>query len=154
MIKLYLRANRVFSQYREDFRNQSTKATLNVINTDIQAYFLKLAKTQLTRLNSQYLVAMSRKENENNRIIAWWNNQPMHAAPISINMVHNAMLRSRVGSDHSIRVVNKPLPFSFESRIRMLKAGNSLGLHLATNISFAMAFVSALYVLFYIKVRA
>lgn len=111
-----------------------------------------MAETHLVRLNSQYLVAISRNDSENNQLIAWYNNQPFHTAPLSINMVHNAMLHSLVGSDHNIRVFNKPLPFTFDSRISMLMAGNNMGFQLATNISFAMAFVSAFYVMFYIKV--
>lgn len=76
----------------------------------------------------------------------------MHAAPLSINLVHNAMLRSYVGSNYSISVINKPLPFTFESRMLLLGDLNNIGFQLATNMSFAMAFVSALYIMFYIKV--
>lgn len=86
------------------------------------------------------------------QIIGWFNNQPLHTMPLSINLIHNAMVKSKFGADHSIAVTNKPLPFKVESRIDMLLAGNNIGFQLATNISFGMAFVSAFYVMFYIKV--
>lgn len=70
-----------------------------------------------------------------------------------MNMVHNAMIKAKFGSDHSISVTNWPLPFRVESRLSfLLGAGNNMGFQLATNISFAMAFVSGFYVMFYIKV--
>lgn len=141
---------RYFAQYREDFKIQPTKARLDLIDSDIQDYFLKMAETYLVRLNSQYLVAASRSQN--NQIIAWFNNQAYHTAPLSINMVHNAVLRSKMGSNYSISVTNNPLPYTFDSRITMLAAGNNIGFQLATNIGFAMAFVSSIYLLFYIKV--
>lgn len=114
---------------------------------------MELAEKYLVRLNAQYLTAVSRNETEQNQMIVWFNNQPLHTAPLAMNLLHNAMARAVLGNDHSIRVVNKPLPFTLDSRITMLlTAGNNIGFQLATNVSFAMAFVSAFYILFYIKV--
>lgn len=67
--------NRTLSQYIKDFHNQPGTAKLDLINADIQEYFLTLAETDLARLNSQYLVAISRAEHERNQIIAWFNNE-------------------------------------------------------------------------------
>lgn len=140
------------AQYRQSIIELPPEARLDEFSGDIQTHFLDLAKTILVRLNSQYLAGFS-YDYEYDRIIAWFNNQPFHTSPLSINLVHNAMIKSKFDSDHSIRVVNSPLPFRVESRMNMLMAGNNIGFQLATNISFAMAFVSAFYVMFYIKVR-
>lgn len=104
------------------------------------------------RLNAQYLAGMSLSSNTT-EIIAWFNNQPFHTTALSISLVHNAMLRATLGPDYNIKVINSPLPFRVESRISMLMAGNNMGFQLATNISFAMAFVSSFYLMFYIKER-
>lgn len=125
---------------------------LIALDGDIQQHFLELAKTMLVRLNSRYLAGMS--VDSNGTIIGWFNNQPLHTLPLSINLIHNAIVRSKLGNNHSIRVINSPLPFKLESRVDMLLAGNNIGFQLATNISFAMAFVSAFYAMFYIKVKA
>lgn len=113
-----------------------------------------MAKTILVRLNSQYLTAATVGNYDNDTIIAWFNNQPFHTAPLTMNLAHNAVARAMLGADHSIRVINSPIPFTFDSRMTMLSAGNNMGFQLATNVGFAMAFVSAFYVMSYIKVRS
>lgn len=87
------------------------------------------------------------------QIIAWFNNQPFHTSTLSMNMVHNAMIRSKLGSKYGIHLANHPLPFRVESAFSLLRSTNAMGFQLATNISFAMAFVSSLYVMFYIRER-
>lgn len=52
-----------------------------------------------------------------------------------------------------IDLVNKPLPFSQESKIAQLYVGNNTGFNIAFNTGFAMAFVTAMFVVFYIKER-
>lgn len=124
-----------------------------VTKDDFSQYILGLGEKYQIRINAQYLVATSiGRTNGTNEIIAWFNNQPFHTAPLALNLVHNAIVRAMVGNDHSIRVINKPLPFTMESRINFLEAGNNIGFQLASNLGFAMAFVAAFYVMFYIKV--
>lgn len=142
----------IFTGYREEVQSRGAENRLDEFHEDIQDHFLNLAKTILVRLNAQYLAGMSLSSNGSD-IIAWFNNQPFHTTALSISLVHNAMLRATLGSDYSIKVINSPLPFRVESRISMLMAGNNMGFQLATNISFAMAFVSSFYLMFYIKER-
>lgn len=104
------------------------------------------------RTSTRYLIGLS--STVNNTIIAWFNNQLHHTAPLSLNLLHNAILRVRLGSDHSIKVSNRPLPFRPESRGFLAVDGNDMGSQLATNISFATAFTMALYVMFYIRERS
>lgn len=105
----------------------------------------------LVRLNARYLAGMSLVNDT--QIVAWFNNQPFHTAPLSVNLVHNAVVRAKFGEDYSIHVSNSPLPFRVESTMSLLMAGSNMGFQLATNISFAMAFVSSFYIMFYIKER-
>lgn len=107
----------------------------------------------MVRINSQYLAAISfGVVNGTESIIAWFNNQPFHTAALSLNLVNNAVVRAALGSDHSIRVINKPVPFTIHSQMKMLEAGNNIGFQLASNVGSAMAFVTAFYVMYYIKV--
>lgn len=105
----------------------------------------------LVRLNERYLAGMSL--DNNSQIIAWFNNQPFHTSALALDLVHNAMIKSKLGSEYSVKVSNKPLPFRVESTMSLLMASNNMGFQLATNISFAMAFVSSFYIMFYIKER-
>lgn len=86
-------------------------------------------------------------------ITAWFNNQPLHAPPLSVNLVHNAVIRAHLGEDFSIDVTNAPLPFTADTRSLMVQLGMNLGFQLAINIAFAMSFVAAFYVMPYVKER-
>lgn len=49
--------------------------------------------------------------------------------------------------------MNKPLPYSKESKLAQLAIGNNAGFNVAFNVTFAMGFVFAMFVVFYIKER-
>lgn len=142
----------IFEQYHDQIQQQGPENRLDEFTNDIQDHFLQLAETILVRLNSQYLAGMSLNANRD-KIIGWFNNQPFHTAALSLNLIHNAMLKATLDSDYSIEVANWPLPFRVESTMSMLMAGTNMGFQLATNISFALAFVSSFYIMFYIKER-
>lgn len=112
---------------------------------------LRLARSMLVRVNSRYLAGATIIDPQ--RIVAHFNNQPYHTAPLSLSLVHNAVLRSHLGIDHSITVFNKPLEYSSHSRMKLLQLGGTMGFQLAVNVGFAMAFVASFYVLSYIKER-
>lgn len=127
-------------------------AKLYVTDQDINKHWLNLAKEDLLLLNSRCMAAVSKSETVPNQIVAWFNNQPLHIAPLAVNLVHNAMARALLSSDHSIRVMNKPLPFALSSGSSGA-FGSNIGFQLAVNVSFAMAFVSAFHIIFYIQVK-
>lgn len=124
---------------------------MDEFSEDIQEQFLTFDNQIRIRTNTKYLVGLSF---ENNSFIAWFNNQLFHTAPLSLNLLHNAMLRSAIDDDHSIQVSNWPIPFRPESKVILTLNGNDMGSNLAKYISFAMAFTSALYIMFYIRERA
>lgn len=84
---------------------------------------------------------------------AWFNNKAYHTAPLSLNLIYNAILRTFC-ANCSLDVVNKPLPYSSRVRFLRLQAGSNMGFQLAFNTGFAMAFVGAMYIMFNIKERA
>lgn len=143
---------RIYSEYEKNVLAESKHAVVSPTTQDIQSYFLVLAKTILVNLNAEYMAGASLGRFANDTIIAWFNSQPHHAAPLAMNLAHNAIVRAMLDTNHSIRLTNEPLPFTTGSRIEMLSSGSNMGFQLATNIGFAMAFVSAFYVIFYIKV--
>lgn len=123
-------------------------------NDDFTHYILGLGEKYQVRINAQYLAAVSMGTSKDaNAIVVWYNNQPFHTAPLSLNLVQNAIVRAMVDPECSIEVVNKPVPFTITSRINFLEAGNNIGFQLASNLGFAMAFVAAFYIMFYIKER-
>ncbi|KAH8345395.1 hypothetical protein KR084_010845 [Drosophila pseudotakahashii] len=113
-------------------------------------YILELGKTIQVRINSRYLVAATINET---MIIAWLNNQALHTAPLTVNMVHNAIADQLLGPNVKIEVTNAPLPYTTNTLLSQLSLGNNLGTQLASNLCFCMCFVSSIYILFLIKER-
>ncbi|XP_055909470.1 phospholipid-transporting ATPase ABCA1-like isoform X2 [Eupeodes corollae] len=111
-------------------------------------FMLELGKTLQIRINSRYIAAATI---DTGTIIAWLNNKPLHSAPLTVNLIHNAMAKALIGSNASITVTNAPLPFSKDSKFELLNSGQNLGTQLSLNLCFCMCFVSALYVMFLVK---
>lgn len=142
---------RIIQEYEAMWRDATDTQLLNVVHESFQDYILRVGREFITRVNAQYLVAA---EISDNQITAWFNNQPYHTAPLTLSLLYTAILRgSGCGSHCSINVINSPIPFTTESRLLMLQAGNNMGFQLAFNTGFALSFVTAFYILFYIKER-
>ena len=86
-------------------------------------------------------------------ITAWFNNQLYHSAPLTLNAIHNVVLRSYVSQYVTATVVNAPMPYKPKTRAYMTSIGKTMGFELGTNIGFALSFVAAFYVMSYIKER-
>lgn len=130
-------------------RNKSKIISID-IESSVDDLFMELEKFQTpNEIGSKFLVGASF---ESEQLIAWFSGQPYHVAPLSLNLMHNAIVRSVLNESFSIHVQNKPMP-----KMKSLSNDNydsaSFGKSLITNISFAIAFVTAFPLLFYIKVR-
>lgn len=121
-------------------------------DTITRDHFLNLARTMHYRLNREYLAGLAFSVNV---YVAWFNPEPFHSTAISLNLAHNALIKSYLGSGYSISVTNKPFKFinKFEKGSVQLRDLTNLGFMLAIFITFAMAFTSSFYIIFYIKER-
>lgn len=72
---------------------------------------------------------------------------------MSLNAIHNAMVKKTFDSKHSIQVTNSPLPYNEDSLDHLLLSKNDIGHKIAMNLSICMAFVAAFYAIPQIKVR-
>lgn len=141
---------KIFESYRRQFEGLGNFKLDVVPDGDMIQHYLNKSKEFLARVNNRYLFGVSI---ERPNITVWYNNQPYHASPISLSLLHNAVLTTVAGRNCTIAVANKPLPYRTESRMMMLQAGNNLGFQLSFNIGFAMAFVASFFIIFYIKER-
>lgn len=103
------------TEYRKMFANMPSTTQLTEILDDMETYILNLSKTLITRINAQYIVGATITENN---ITAWYNNQPYHGAPLTLNLLHNAMLKALNCVNCGIEVANQPMPFLTSSRVR------------------------------------
>lgn len=119
---------------------------------DIQNYYLYVSRSDIVAANSKYMTGLSFNSTRNH-FIAWFNNQGIHTSPLSLNAIHNAMVKETFGSNHSIDVTNSPLPYNEDSLDQLLASKNDIGNKIAMNLAICMAFVAAFYVIPQIKVR-
>ncbi|KAH8387873.1 hypothetical protein KR093_009980 [Drosophila rubida] len=87
------------------------------------------------------------------QIIAWLNSDPLHAAPLSLNLVHNALARHLIDEGSTITVVNSPYHATESEEFATMGSVSHIGQQLAGNVCFAMCFVSSMYMLFLIYER-
>lgn len=143
--------SKIFENYRQQFADAYRgQFAVDVIASNMTEHYLRKSNEFIARVNARYLFGATI---EKSNITVWYNNQPYHASPISLSLLHNAVLKTVAGRKVSIAVSNKPLPYRAESRMMMLQAGNNLGFQLSFNIGFAMAFVASFFIIIYIKER-
>ncbi|XP_050538080.1 phospholipid-transporting ATPase ABCA1-like [Daktulosphaira vitifoliae] len=113
-------------------------------------HLLKVATKNIAPFTQKYIIGAVFN---NNTITAFFNNQPYHGPPLSLNMVYNAILKSFKGEDYGIDIINHPLPYQREDKLLKLTGGSNLGYQIAFNCGISQAFVCAVYVLFAVKER-
>lgn len=100
---------KIYENYLQQFEERDENF-FEVIQGDIEEIFLHKSKSYQD-LNLVNLFGISIYE-EN--VTVWFNDQPWHALPISLNLLHNAIAKIQ---NLSINVANKPLPFRAESKV-------------------------------------
>lgn len=54
---------------------------------------------------------------EDDTVTALFNNEPYHSPPLAVSMAVNSIVRTKLGSNHSIHLTNYPLPYTINSRV-------------------------------------
>lgn len=83
---------------------------------------------------------------------AYFNNQPYHTAPSSLNAIDNAFLKYHLNESFSISTINHPLPRTIQEQTSdQVNRGVQTGFAIAYNMLFGMSFLAASFVVFLIK---
>uniref|UniRef100_A0A182SZB0 ABC-2 type transporter transmembrane domain-containing protein n=1 Tax=Anopheles maculatus TaxID=74869 RepID=A0A182SZB0_9DIPT len=135
--------------FRSVFGAYPNTHRLRIIDTDIVDYILDLSVENIGLVNREFMAAASITSTNHT---VWWNPTGFHTAPLALNFMYNAIVKS-INTNFEITIINKPLPFKAETRFTQLQAGNNLGFQISFNTGFAMSFIAALYIMFYIKER-
>ncbi|XP_072043597.1 phospholipid-transporting ATPase ABCA3-like [Amphiura filiformis] len=86
---------------------------------------------------------------------AFFNNQPYHSPPCSLNAIDNALLKYYFNESYSITTINHPLPRDpNEQASDQLNRGVFTGFAVAFNMLFGMSFLASSFLLFLVKERA
>ena len=126
------------------------------LNQTMLEYYTERASNDLPGVNLHLLTGVTfrtlptrRRQTDKVLATAWFNNQPYHVPPLTLNLIHNALLVHRTGdSEYRLTVTNHPLPFDDFSKLNNDASSSSLGFQVGFNISFGMAFLAASFVIF------
>ncbi|XP_062556229.1 phospholipid-transporting ATPase ABCA3-like [Armigeres subalbatus] len=135
--------------YQKLFRGYPTSHRLQIISRNMTEYILDLSGANIGLVNRKYMTAATLGDYNHT---VWFNPQGYHTAPLGIDYLYNALLKTHCETC-DINTINKPLPYQPNTRFTLLQAGNNLGFQLSFNTGFAMSFIAAIYILFYIKER-
>ncbi|XP_001662815.2 ATP-binding cassette sub-family A member 1 [Aedes aegypti] len=123
---------------------------LEVLKTDTESYILQKYNGSILEYNSRLLVGASFS---NDFFTGWFNAKNLHSAPLALNLMFNAVLRT-VCPSCSITTVNHPLPRQNDKNGDNTDNGDFLHhLNIIIAIMFIMAYVPSSYVTFYIRER-
>uniref|UniRef100_A0A182NHT5 ABC transporter domain-containing protein n=1 Tax=Anopheles dirus TaxID=7168 RepID=A0A182NHT5_9DIPT len=126
--------------------------TLLVTERNFTEYILEKSTANIRDVDNTYMIGASLDVIHRN-YTAWFNNKAYHTAPLALGVLYNALTRT-ICANCSLTVTNRPLPYSSHVRFLRTQSGSNLGFQLAFNTGFAMAFVGALYILYYVRERA
>jgi ATP-binding cassette, subfamily A (ABC1), member 3 len=126
----------------------SEKDSIEVVDEDMNSHFLTRANESLA-LVSKYLIGMSIEENQ---IDAWFNGEPLHTMPLTLNYINRAILKTLAGNDFDISLTNKPFeqnnPFEVQGGFNMTSL-----VFLMVFLFLLMIYWPSVFIAFYIKER-
>lgn len=143
--------------YKDQFDLLGPNKWQAVENQTMLDYYIERGIQDLPGVNLHLLTGVTfrtlptRRKQSGDKVLAtgWFNNQPYHVPPLTLNLIHNALLIHRTGdSEYRLTVTNHPLPFDDFSKLNNDATSNSLGFQVGFNISFGMAFLAASFVIF------
>lgn len=142
---------RIASEYASIVKESVAQLLAVDDSNGMEAALLGLAQTALKEFKFQYLTAISFLRN--GTIVAWFNNQAIHSAPLALSLVHNAILKT-LSDDFSIHVTNAPLKFlpKNDTTPDILDDIDGFGFFFAMTTSIVLSVLLATYISFYIKV--
>ena len=124
----------------------------------ITDYFLGLVEdTDVHYVNSRVMVGATfassgLEPNKKVEATGWFNNQGYHTAPLSLNMIHNALLMQRTrNSSYRLSITNHPLPFDSFMKVEAANSKDgdgSIGFKIGNTLVLGMSFLAASFIIF------
>jgi len=151
------------TSYEQQFRSGSADEFSELgANRTMEEDFIDRAQHDLPGVNLHRLVGVTfsgldpspKTGKERVKATAWFNGQSYHTPPLSLNLIHNALLAHYTGdADFRLTVTNHPLPFTEFDKLNQGSSGSLVGFQVGFNLAFGMAFLSASFVIFLVRER-
>ena len=117
----------------------------------------KLSNVGLSLITDNYIVGATFEANGSDitKIIGHFNNQPYHAAPLTLNLITNSILKLFTNSsDAQINVINHPMPRTLDEEATEERSlGVVGGFQISGMITIGFSFLIASFANFLIKER-
>ncbi|KAH8264234.1 hypothetical protein KR038_004963 [Drosophila bunnanda] len=127
----------LFEHYKESLHWYDAKVD-SVDRTYDGSYALTHNSEFSRTINMAYLFGATF---DKNLLTAWFNNIPLHIAPITLNVIHNALVRNFLDEEATIDVTLETL--RFQSNINLYPPGTqSFGVTIASIICFVFCFIT------------
>lgn len=94
-----------------------SRVKYEVVSGNMSEVFLEKSAKSYIDLNMINLFGVSL---EVGKVTAWFNNQPFHVLPISLNLLHNAILMTLGSGKMKIELANKPLSYRTETKVSLI----------------------------------
>ncbi|CAO1389036.1 unnamed protein product [Diamesa tonsa] len=125
-------------------------AVMNTVE-NIEHFILKKYNESLKTVNSEYLIGASITKDG---IKAWFNYQPFHTVPLTLNTINRALLKLSAGDEHDIGITNKPYILQEEGSHHQSHQPISFdSIPVYVLLYFLMIYWPAVFIGFYIKER-
>ncbi|KAF5277495.1 hypothetical protein FQR65_LT03832 [Abscondita terminalis] len=142
------------NKYAENYKNyleSHNKRCVDWHHENLADNIFNKTITDKTTVRLRYIAGATFKAD--NTTIAWFNNEPYHSPPLTLQLVMNSILRKEISNNHDIQFYNHPLKYTINTKLTNLLRGRNMGFQIAFNIGFSMAFVSSFYIMFYVRER-
>lgn len=83
----------------------SSENSVERIKDDMATYYLKKSNKSLATMTRKYLVGATLKTDG---FEAWFNGEPLHTMPLTLNTINRAIIKNFMGNNHDILLTNKP----------------------------------------------
>ncbi|XP_035705489.1 ATP-binding cassette sub-family A member 3 isoform X2 [Folsomia candida] len=116
-------------------------------------YMLEKENEDLVSVNLRYIVGFEQRQvketekSEYRQLVGFFNNQPFHAPPLSLNFISNALLSP---TNHTITITNHPFPVGSIDSLKKAGTFYTLGFQIGNNIALGMSFLAASFSVFII----
>lgn len=138
--------------YQELFDRNRQGTRLEETTLDMNEFFLNDAEDLGDDINLQYIFGATSTP-KNKYLIAWYSLRAIHSLPVSLNLLHNAILRQHE-KDFIITVTNNPVPYKLKQEYEIEDLAKDVNFQLIINVVTSFIFISAFYVIPYVKVKA
>lgn len=82
--------------------------------------------------------------------IGFFNNQPFHTPPLSLNLITNAFLRA---ANYTLSLTNHPFPYNVVDSIKQIGSLYTVGFQVGYNMALGMSFLASSFIVFLIEER-